>query len=248
MSCFAVMSRWEEQAANWVRWTRTAGHDAGWSYFSAFVSLLPPPRGLTLELGCGEGRVVRELATRGYSIVGLDLSPTLVHAARDADGDGKYLQGDAASLPFADASFELVVAFNSLMDIERMPEAVQEVARVLRLGGRLCISVTHPMADAGKFVSREQDAPFVISGTYLAKRDFEEHVERDGLEMTFSGWAYPIEAYFASLEDAGLLVESLREPTAPEDDVLRDEAERRWSRIPNFLHLRALKETNVHRT
>jgi SAM-dependent methyltransferase len=242
------MSRWEEQAANWVRWTRTPGHDWGWSYFPAFASLLPPSRGLTLELGCGEGRVVRELAARGYSTVGLDLSPTLVQTARDADGDGRYLQADAASLPFVDASFELVVAFNSLMDIDRMPEAIQEAARVLRAGGRLCISVTHPVADAGRFVSREQDAPFVISGRYLAKRDFEEHVERQGLEMTFSGWAYPMETYFAAFEDAGLLVESLREPTAPEDDVLRDEAERRWNRIPNFLHLRAVKTRNAHRT
>jgi SAM-dependent methyltransferase len=240
--------RWEEQATNWVRWARTPGHDVGWHYFSAFVSLLPPPRGLTLELGCGEGRVVRELTARGYPTIGLELSSTLLEAAHDADNEGRYVQGDAATLPFADSTFDLVVTYNSLMDIELMPGAVSQVARVLRTGGRMCISVTHPVADAGRFVSHEPDAGFVIDGSYLGKRDFEELAQRGGLEMTFSGWAYPLEAYFAAFEDAGLLVESLREPAAAEDDVRRDEGERRWRRIPNFLHLCVVKPEVEHRT
>ena len=240
--------RWEEQATNWVRWVQTAGHDRGWSYFPAFVSLLPPPQGLTLELGCGEGRVVRELVARGYPTVGLELSATLVEAAYDAGYEGHYVRGDAARLPFADATFELVVSYNSLMDIELMPEAVSETARVLRTGGRMCISVTHPIADAGKFVSHDPDAAFVIPGSYLGRRDFEELVQRDGLEMTFSGWAYPTEAYFAAFENVGLLVESLREPAAPEGDVQGDEGEHRWQRIPMFLHLRAVKPGGRHRT
>jgi SAM-dependent methyltransferase len=197
---------------------------------------------LTLELGCGEGRVVRELAARGYATIGLELSPTLARSARDADPGGRYVQADAARLPFADATFDLVVSFNALMDVERMPEAVTEAARVLRGGGSMCVSVTHPVADAGRFASDEPDAPFVIEGSYLGTRDFEERVERDGLEMTFSGWAYPMEAYFAAFEEAGLLVESLREPAAPEDHRRGDEGRgRRWRRIPNFLHLRAVK-------
>ncbi len=105
----------------------------------------------------------------------------------------------------------------------------------------MCISVTHPVADAGAFASREPHAAFVIEGSYLGKRDFEQRVERSGLEMTFSGWAYPMEAYFAAFEEARLLVESLREPAAPEADIRRDESEDRWRRIPNFLHIRALK-------
>ncbi|TMA36985.1 MAG: methyltransferase domain-containing protein [Deltaproteobacteria bacterium] len=52
-----------------------------------FLALLPPPRRLTLDLGCGEGRLSRDLETRGHRVVGVDGSPTLVRLAREADAD-----------------------------------------------------------------------------------------------------------------------------------------------------------------
>jgi SAM-dependent methyltransferase len=228
--------RWEEQAENWVRWTRTAG-DAYQDYADALFQLLPPPRGLTLELGCGEGRVVRDLARRGHAAIGLELSQTLVRYAADADHGGMYVRGDARSLPFADRTLDLVVAFNSLMDIEDMPAAVREVARVLRRDGRFCISVTHPFADAGAFASRSAEAPFIIEGSYLDERAFEETFTRAGISMTFSGWAYPLQSYFVALESAGFVLERLREPPVPDRAVARDPAEHRWERVPAFLHL-----------
>jgi SAM-dependent methyltransferase len=178
---------------------------------------------------------------RGHTVVGLELSTTLVRYAAEADATSWYVQGNASALPFSEDSFELVVAYNSLMDIEDMPGAVLETARVLRPGGRLCISVTHPLNDAGAFTEREADAPFVIEGSYLGKRDFEATFERDGVEMIFSGWAYPFEEYFSAFETAGLLTECLKEPPAPEQAVEHDVAERRWQRVPLFAQIRALK-------
>lgn len=233
--------RWEEQAENWVRWARSSNGDAFRDYAPSFYSLLPPPYGWTLELGCGEGRVVRDLVQVGHRVVGVELSQTLVRYAAEADGTSCYVHGNASALPFSDGSFDLVVAYNSLMDIEDMPRAVAEVARVLRSGGRLCVSVTHPLNDAGTFVSGEGESPFVIEGSYLGKRDFEAKFERDGIEMTFSGWAYSFEEYFAAFEKAGLLTECLREPPAPDQAVQRDPAERRWQRVPLFAQIRALK-------
>ena len=233
--------RWEEQAEDWVRWARPSNGDAYRDYAPSFYSLLPPPRGWTLELGCGEGRVVRDLVQRGHNVVGLELSTTLVRYAAEADATSWYVQGNASALPFSEDSFELVVAYNSLMDIEDMPGAVLETARVLRPGGRLCISVTHPLNDAGAFTEPEADAPFVIEGSYLGTRDFEATFERDGVEMIFSGWAYPFEEYFSAFETAGLLTECLKEPPAPEQAVERDVAERRWQRVPLFAQIRALK-------
>jgi SAM-dependent methyltransferase len=234
-------SRWEEQAKNWLKWARAPGHDAYWDYSPSFFELLPPPAGQTLEIGCGEGRVVRDLEARGYSVVGLELSEFLVQSAAQVDESGNYVRADAERLPFQDRVFDLVVAYNSLMDIEGMANAVREAARVLRRGGHLCLSVTHPISDAGVFTSREPGSPFVIEGSYLEKRDFEETFERAGLEITFSGWAYPLEAYFRALEEAGFLVEMLREPPVPVDATEEDESERRWQRLPMFLQVRALK-------
>jgi SAM-dependent methyltransferase len=148
---------------------------------------------------------------------------------------------DGASLPFPAASFDLVVAYNSLMDVSDMPAVVAEAARVLRPGRHLCVSVTHPMSDAGRFAGDQPDAPFTISGTYLGRRRFEGTFERDGLQVTFHGWSYPLEDYARALEEAGLLVEVIREPAASEAAVSQHPSFRRWQRLPMFLQLRAVK-------
>jgi SAM-dependent methyltransferase len=233
---------WDRQASNWAAWARTPDFDAYWKYAPAFFELVPGPRGRTLEVGCGEGRVTRDLVTRGHRVVAVDSTSELLKLARDADPASPYLQCDAAALPFAEASFDLVVFYNSLMDVDDMEGSVGEAARVLSPSGRLCVCVTHPTADAGRFESREPDAAFVIEDTYLGpRRWFEMQVEREGLEMHFTGWAYPLEAYFKAMEDAGFVVEALREPTLDDPTVMKHPSEERWRRIPNFLMWRAVK-------
>jgi len=238
----AVESSWEHEAENWVRWVRTPGHDAYWYYRDSFLDgIVPPPGRQTLEIGCGEGRVTRDLKARGHRGVAIDSSPTLLRYARDADPGGRYELADAAALPFTAASFDLVVAYNSLMDIADMPGAVREAARVLEPAGRFCISVTHPLNDAGVFESSEPDAAFVIRGSYFGRRPFEGHFERDGLRMTFRGWMYALEDYARALEAAGFVVERVREPVATDAAVDKQPGYRRWQRLPLFLQLRAVR-------
>jgi len=93
-----------------VRRARTPGHDSYWYYSPAFFdAIVPDPFGLTLEVGCGEGRVARDLLRRGHRVVAVDSSPTLLRYARSADPASAYLLADAAMLPFAAGSFDLVV-------------------------------------------------------------------------------------------------------------------------------------------
>ena len=228
---------WEDEARNWIAWARTPGHDAYWDYSPAFFSLVPPAERATLEIGCGEGRVARDLSDRGHRVTAVDSSPTLLAAARAAEPANEYVLADAAALPFSAETFDLVVAYNSLMDIEDMPGAVREAARVLRPDGRFCICVTHPLADAGRFEDRAADAPFVVR-EYFGRRRFEETFERGGMRMTFRGWCYPLEDYSRAFEDAGLAVEALREPRQRDGAVAADPAEARWQRVPVFLFLR----------
>jgi SAM-dependent methyltransferase len=175
-------------------------------------------------------------------VVGVDASPTLLRYAREADAGGSYLIGDARALPFADGSFDIAVAYNSLMDVDGMPQAVRESARLLVPGGYLCICVTHPLNDAGRFEGKEPDAPFVIRDSYLAKRKFDEAFERDGLAITFHGWCYPLEDYTIALEEAGFTIERLREPRASDEALAAGgPSELRWRRVPLFLHILARK-------
>jgi hypothetical protein len=95
--------------------------------------------------------------------------------------------------------------------------------------------VTHPVADAGAWAHDGGDAPFVLAGSYFGARAFEQREHRGGLSMTFDGTAYPLEDYAVALEDAGLVIEALREPRPAADA----QALARWRRIPMFLMLRA---------
>ncbi len=234
---------WEQEAHNWAAWARTASHDAFDQFRDAFFGeIVPPPSRATLEIGCGEGRVARELRDRGHRVTAIDASPTLLGLAREADPDGDYVLADAAELPFAGGAFDVVVAHNSLMDFDDVPRSVAEAARVLEPGGTFAISVVHPLTDAGRLESRDADAAFIITGSYFGRRRVEEHVARDGLEITFHGWSHPLETYARALEEAGFVVTRIREPAMPESEVEADPGEGRWLRLPNFLHLRARKE------
>jgi SAM-dependent methyltransferase len=232
---------WEENAAAWVDWARAPGHDSYWRFHrDLFLELVPPPTGSTLDLGCGEGRLARDLAVLGHEVVGIDASPTMIAAAREKAPEMKLHVADAADLPFPDASFGLVVAFMSLQDVDDLAGAVCEAARVLAAGGRLCLAIVHPLSSAGTFAAREADAPFVIEGSYLDERRTDATFERDGLAMRFVSKHTPLETYVEELAASGLLVERLREPKLPEAGFNGPEGAR-WRRIPIFLHLRAVK-------
>ncbi len=237
-SVVTLREQWEAQAGQWLAWARAPGHDSFWRHRrEQFTRLLPPPGALTLDIGCGEGRLSRHLTSEGHRVIGVDASPSLIKAARSADPSIDVVRADAAALPLPDACADLVIAFMSLQDVDAMPSAVGEAARVLRPGGRFCMAIVHPLNSAGRFESLAPDAPFVVRGSYLDSFTFSDAVERDGLSMIFHSVHRPLQSYFAALETAGFLIEALREPSIPEATVTRDSS-RRWLRVPMFLHLR----------
>jgi SAM-dependent methyltransferase len=236
-----LAAAWEEHAAEFIAWARRPGHDSYWQYHrDQFFELVPPPGRRTLDLGCGEGRLSRDLKAIGHDVVAVDLSPTMLAAAKEADGDLETHLADAADLPFDDASFDLVVAFMSLQDVDHMEGAIGEVARVLEPGGSLCLAVVHPFNSAGRFAGDDASSAFVVEGSYLERFRYADNLVRDGLEITFVSEHRPIEAYVNALTAAGFLVERLRETDVPDSGIVRSRS-RRWQRIPLFLHVRALK-------
>lgn len=236
-----LRAAWEHHAAEFVAWARAPDHDSYPQFHrELFLPLVPPQGRRTLDLGCGEGRVSRDLKAMGHRVVGVDVSATMLTAAREADPSIDTCLADAARLPFADGSFDCVVAFMSLQDVDQMPTAVEEAARVLETGGRLCLAIVHPLNSAGRFGGDEPDSPFTIEGSYLKSSFYEDNVARGGLEMTFVSAHRPVSAYAEALADSGLLIERLREPPVPEHAMTRP-PNRRWARVPLFLHLRALK-------
>jgi ubiquinone/menaquinone biosynthesis C-methylase UbiE len=80
---------------------------------------------------------------------GIDPTRNLLAAAHQQDPTGKYFEGEAASLPFDDASFNLVVSYLSLVDIPDVVPAIAEMVRVLRPGGRLLVANLNGFNTAG---------------------------------------------------------------------------------------------------
>jgi SAM-dependent methyltransferase len=238
-SHLTLREAWDAQADEWARFVRTPGHDLTNEAFNLprLLDLLPPPGRRTLDLGCGEGRVGRALIPLGHRLVAVDSSPGMVALAAETQ---EALVADATALPFEDGAFDLVVAFMSLMDMDDPDAALAEAARVLEPGGRLCFCVTHPFQTAGRFEDRRPDSPFVISGSYLEERRIEDVWERDGIRFRFAFVHRSLEAWFRALEASGLLVEALREHPLPRE-VWPDEAGARWTRLPLFVHVRAVK-------
>jgi SAM-dependent methyltransferase len=236
-----LAAAWDDHAADWVAWARSPGHDYYWRFHrDIFLDLVPAAARATLDLGCGEGRLARDLSRLGHSVVGVDRSPAMIAAARAASPAIRFEVADAVALPFPDESYDCVVAFMSLQDIQDLEGVVGEAARVLAEGGRLCFAVVHPLNSAGKFASNEADAPFVIAGSYLDRSSYSDWQMRDGLQMTFVSEHRSIAAYTGALASAGFLIERLAEPALPEYAVA-DERSRRWKRLPLFLHGRAVK-------
>jgi SAM-dependent methyltransferase len=221
---------WDRNAADWVRWARKPGHDSYWRFHrDRFLSLVPAPGRLTLDVGCGEGRVTRDLAALGHKVIGVDASETMIAAAREADADGEYVVADAAKLPFPDADADLVVAFMSLMDVDDMPAAISELARVLEPGGRLALAVVHPLNSAHELDREHPDDRLVLVEDYFDRRRYTDTIERDDVKMTFESRHWTLEDYFDALLAAGFRLEALREVGDPEHP--------RWSRYPLFLHV-----------
>lgn len=236
-----LAAAWREHADAFVAWARKPDHDSYWRFHrDLFLELVPGPGRRTLDLGCGEGRLSRDLKRLGHDVVGVDLSPGMVAAAREADPEIDVQLADAAELPFADASFECVVAFMSLQDVDPFERAIEEAARVLEPGGRFCVAIVHPLNSAGRFDGNEADSPFVIDGSYLDPSHYVDQFARDGLEVELVSAHRPLQAYTEALASAGFLIERLREPAVPEHGIQKPHS-RRWQRLPLFLHLRALR-------
>lgn len=237
----SLSEAWDREAQNWANWARKPGHDSYWQFHrDQFFSLLPVAGKQTVDIGCGEGRVCRDLKMLGHSVIAVDASPTLVTLAREADPEGTYIHANAAALPLEDHCADLAVAFMSLHDVDDLDKAVMEIARVLEPGGRALIAIVHPLNSAGKFVGHDEDSEFVIQGSYLDEFRYSDFIERDGLSLTFNSRHRSLESYSRAIERAGLLIEAIREHKVPEGAILNGTA-RRWQRLPLFMHIRAVK-------
>ena len=128
----------------------------GWSHFAPLESLTTPAAAkivqfaeiksnqLVLDCGCGTGVVAITAARVGAKVKGLDLSPVLLVRAKAnanlAQTEIEFTEGDIEALPYADASFDVVLSQFGHMFAPRPDVAISEMLRVLKPNGRIAFS------------------------------------------------------------------------------------------------------------
>lgn len=106
--------------------------------------------GRICDVGCGPGHLFQALVGRLESadelaLVGVDFSHSALIAGAKALPEARFIQGDAYSVPLASSGFDLVLCIETLEHLERPKDAIRELMRLCRTGGRVLITV--PDAD-----------------------------------------------------------------------------------------------------
>lgn len=100
-----------------------------------------------LDLGCGNGAFCAFAAARGAIVHGLDAEPDSIAQAMDAVPGGEFRLGMMETLPWSDASFDVVTTFNAMQYALDPELAMAEASRVVRIGGRLAVCKWAPPAE-----------------------------------------------------------------------------------------------------
>jgi ubiquinone/menaquinone biosynthesis C-methylase UbiE len=176
-----------------------------------------------LDLGCGNGYLARRFAGRGATVVAVDVTAAMLERAR-ARGDGggrvRYLQADASDLrELASGSVDLVYANMSLHDIPDAEAALAEVGRLLRAGGRLVASISHPCFDTDLNSSWVTERIHRSSRTGRLVWQYREPFRSEspwhlggGSTCRTGSYHRPLSWYARALRSSGLWIEELVEP------------------------------------
>ncbi len=162
-----------------------------------------------LDAGCGSGPLMQALRARGAVVSGFDLSPVMVELARERLGEGADVRvADlAAPLPYPDASFDLVVVSLALHYVEDWASALAELRRVLRPGGRLTVSIIHPMVYA--IVYPEAD--------YFTLTRYSEDYDYGDETVWMTYWHRPLQDVIGAFIDGGFRITEVTEPPPAAD-------------------------------
>ena len=198
-----------------------------WRIPESKLRLLGPVRDRdVLELGCGGARWSAALAGRGARAVGIDLSPAQLGKARAVVRRRKrvgLVRGNAEVLPFANASFDLVLSDWGAMTFCDPHRTVPEVARVLRPGGSLVFVSSTPWRAVALDRVADRMGP-VLKYDYfgLGRVDYPGEVN---FVLGYSDW---IDLF----QNCELDVRALVEPRAPRVRSSRylNAADERWAR------------------
>jgi 2-polyprenyl-3-methyl-5-hydroxy-6-metoxy-1,4-benzoquinol methylase len=151
----SVRDSWDHAADTYAQGQASGGDYYRYEFFGpAQLKLCGDVRGMSvLDVGCGNGYFARELARCGARVTGIDISPRMIEHAKQLESAESlgiaYYVLDAATLPgsFALNSFDMATSCLALQDMPQVEQVFRGLQALLRPGGRLVASITHPCTD-----------------------------------------------------------------------------------------------------
>ena len=200
---------WRDNAAPWMRAvreglipSRRAGTDAA---IVAAVLARQPRR--VLDAGCGEGWLVRALATHGVDAEGFDAQPTLIDAARTASPSARFFVADLLAFPpHGGVEPYDVIALNFALFAQDLAPILAALARCLTVSGSLVIQTLHPLNDPDYRDGWRTETFSTMPGA--------------GSWSPMPWYFHTLESWFGAASRAGLFVATLNEPRDAESGRL----------------------------
>lgn len=260
-------------------WERVAAkYDSVWS--SSTRQFIPPlldaaevSSGMSmLDIGCGPGYVSAASTERGAKPIGLDFSDEMIAIATKMFPQIEFRQGDAQNLPFADTTFDRVLANFSLLHVAEPECACAEACRVLKSGGKFGFTIWAPAAEShyAKIIDDAIEAHADLNvglptgpphHLYSGRDEFREALGRagfDGSSMIFKlhtiKWKVPTARFVfdaersAGVRTAGLLArqtpEALQAIQSSIEDAVRVYATDNGFAIPKAAYIIAVSKSS----
>ena len=251
---------WNESADSWTRLARR-GYDIYRDHLNtpAFFAMLPDVNGLTaIDIGCGEGHNTRLLAKRGAVVTAVDISEVFLRYATEFEQHEPlgidYQLASAVDLPFPDGSFDLATAFMSLMDVPETDRVLAEAYRVIKPGGFLQFSITHPCFDTPhrRNLRDSNRKTYAIEvGDYFRDRNGEidewlfkaaPAEEKSGLrKFRIPRFTRTLSQWLNLIVDTGFSLEHVEEPRPSDETIATQPGLQDAQVVAYFLHMRVRK-------
>jgi SAM-dependent methyltransferase len=243
-------ARWSAAADDWAKRVGPDGDRARQVWIDpTFLPLLGDVAGMRLlDAGCGEGYLCRKLAAMGAaSVLGVDAAEGMIRVASERTPDGgpiEYRVGDFQTLDgVADASVDLVASNMALMDLPRPDVALAAAHRVLRPGGAIVYSITHPCFQApesGWHCDANGAKKHWMAGRYWEPASFELEIASGFGHQTY-GFHWTLTDYLDATLAAGFALERVVEPRPLREAAPPNPPSPNWTDIPLFLIVKGRK-------